>query len=331
MKSSLFPTNFQTAHDLCFFIHDLLVNLFNSAEEQDIFNYEFELKEELLKYNFKNDDDIFEFLTKNQLFDHRSKILKIFVLRSLLSDSLHCIYETLSASIKGKLNVSFMLIRKPIQESLYLFESMIINELEFAEELCENPLNLRPSITMKNKGVFGHIERINTVIEKLNIGELFSANYIANLRYNKKCEDSFDIICNHAMHLFTEHNAIKTEKLNINFIFSDYDSKLSQWNYLYSRLPYLLLYLYYLIEHLMEEICPTEKTYIEEMEIRIFSHMYLWINDMKEEYYTEEILKLLVFSTNKLKIFITNSLNKEFNLITVKNIAQSGINYKDFR
>ena len=44
-----------------------------------------------------------------------------------------------------------MLIRKPIQESLYLLESMIIDETAFGKSMAENPLELRPSVSMKKK------------------------------------------------------------------------------------------------------------------------------------------------------------------------------------
>lgn len=329
LKNNFLPKEFVSGHELCFFIHDLLVNTLVSGENQNIFNYEFSLEEKLAN-NLGNDEDIFLFLQENELYEHRNKVLKTIILPAVLSDSLHCIYEALISSKKGKLNISYMLIRKPIQESLYLLESMIIDETTFGKNMAENPLELRPSVVMKKNGVNGHEERINIVLNKLQLSNLFSASYLANLRYNKRCEDNFDGICNHAMHLFTEHDAIKTDKLNINFIFSDYNSKLTQWAYLYSRLPYLLLYLYYVIEYLIEEICPTEKSYIEEMELRIFAHFILLFENLDETYYSDELLKIIEFATNKLNDFCIKDLEKTFNKEIIENIANNGIlNCKD--
>ncbi|RXI33945.1 hypothetical protein [Arcobacter defluvii] len=329
MKNNFLPEKFISAHDLCFFIHDLLVNTLVSGENQDIFDYEFSLDEKITN-NLENDEDILLFLHENKFYKHRDKVLKTIILPALLSDTLHCIYEALNSSKKAKLNITYMLIRKPIQESLYLLESMLISETEFGKSIANNPLELRPSITMKKTGIKGHEERINIVLDKLELTSLFSFSYLANLRYNKRCEDNFDGICNHAMHLFTEHDAIKTDKFNINFIFSDDNSKLTQWAYLYSRLPYILLYIYYIVEYLMEEICPTEKWYIEEMELRIFAHFILWFEDLDEVYYSDELLKIIEFSRNKLNTFCINNLKKPFDKLIIENIANNGISdYKD--
>lgn len=325
IKNNFLPKEFISGHELCFFIHDLLVNTLVSGENQDIFNYEFSLEEKIAN-NLGKDEDILLFLQENKLYEHRNKILKTIILPAILSDTLHCIYEALISSKKGKLNISYMLIRKPIQENLYLLESMIIDETAFGKSMAENPLELRPSVAMKKNGITGHEERINIVLDRLQLSNLFSFSYLANLRYNKRCEDNFDGICNHAMHLFTEHDAIKTDNLNINFIFSDYNSKLTQWAYLYSRLPYLLLYLYYVVEHLMEEICQTEKWYIEEMELRIFAHILLANKNIDKKYFTDELINIVNFSETKIKDFCKKQ-NKYFNEMIIKDIAEKGIKY----
>lgn len=42
------------------------------------------------------------------------------------------------------------------------------------------------------------------------------------------------------MHLFADHKALRTEALNVDFILSNSEILLSQWSFLYSRLPYLM-------------------------------------------------------------------------------------------
>jgi hypothetical protein len=61
----------------------------------------------------------------------RANILKAVVLPAVLSDLLHFIYEALQCSRKGKLNVTYALIRRPIQESLYLLESIVLDAAGF--------------------------------------------------------------------------------------------------------------------------------------------------------------------------------------------------------
>jgi hypothetical protein len=48
---------------------------------------------------------------------------------------LHCFYKALETSGKGKLAVSLMLIRKPLQESLFVLESIVADRTNFAYKL----------------------------------------------------------------------------------------------------------------------------------------------------------------------------------------------------
>jgi hypothetical protein len=91
-----------------------------------------------------------------------------------------CVYEALQASRKGTLNVTFILLRKPLQETLFLLESIIIGELDFASKLANNPLLLRPKTA---GGLDGHKARISCVLTTIGQNGRFDANYIAQLRY----------------------------------------------------------------------------------------------------------------------------------------------------
>jgi hypothetical protein len=107
---------------------------------------------------------------------------------------------------------------------------------------------------------------------------------LAQLRYDKSAEDGFDGICNKAIHLFTSHRAIATEKMNINFIFSDWGSKETQWAYIYSRLPHVLTYAYQLVEYICAGISPTAPEYLDEIQRRIAAHTILWGHSLEESY-----------------------------------------------
>lgn len=286
-SKSMMPSKYKTAHDLCFLIHDIMLQALKSGESAEIFMTSLNISQEDKKL-LELSDDIFHWLYLNNRDDDKTKIIRATILSAVLSDALHCIYEALKCSEKGKLNITYMLIRKPIQESLYLIESLFIDESEFSKSLSENPLILRP----KNAGgVDNHIARIYNVIKELGGDPRFNGEYIARLRYDKNNEDNFDGICNLAMHLFTEHKAIRTEKLNVNFIFSDWDSKLSQWSYLYSRLPYLLYYFYFIVEGIFSRIAPTPSSYLLDMQRRIISSMCLWWEDVDEDYQSDELIK----------------------------------------
>jgi hypothetical protein len=107
---------------------------------------------------------------------------------------------------------------------------------------------------------------------------VLTLDILLNFVTTKKHRTSFDGVCNKAMRLFTSHEAIRTEPLNINFVFSgmDMDAKMTQWSYFYSRLPYLLAYIHRIVEHLYATIAPTDPIYLHDMDRRISALVLLW-------------------------------------------------------
>ncbi|MCD4504176.1 hypothetical protein LQR30_08670 [Chromobacterium piscinae] len=265
------PPEFFVAHDLCFAIHDILTQLLVSGEQSGVFEASIQFADNCDAASFSEAEDIFDWLETTGRREDRAYVLKALVLPAVLSDMLHCLYEALECSRKGKLNVTYALVRKPLQESLFVLESILLDEVDFADKLATNPLMLRPHTA---GGVDGHSRRIQRVLEVIGGSEFFDANYLAQLRY-EKVEDGFDGICNKAIHLFTEHKAIRTELLNINFIFSGYDAKVSQWRYLYSRLPYVLVYAWRVIEYLSASLCLTHPDYELDMSRRVAAFVTL--------------------------------------------------------
>jgi hypothetical protein len=238
------PESYWTAHQLCFIVHDVMTQLLVSGEKASAFSMTFKFRDEEDRAAFEKAEDIFVWLEQSRRVDEQAAFLVTTVFPAVLSDMLHCFYEALEVSRKAKLTISFMLVRKPLQESLYLLESVIADRSDFAEKLALDPVRLW---SQTGGGVEVHAKRIQKVLDTLGESDRFNAEYLAQLRYDKNARDGFDGICNKAMHLFTSHDAIRTEPLNINFIFSGIDAKLTQWSYFYSRLPYLLVYLHRIV------------------------------------------------------------------------------------
>lgn len=108
--------------------------------------------------------------------DDRTRILKALVLPAVLFDMLHYLYEAPECSLKVKLNVTYALIRKPLQESLFVLESIVLDEAGFAETLARNPLMLRSRTV---GGVDGHACHIQKVLEITGTTNQFDAEYLA--------------------------------------------------------------------------------------------------------------------------------------------------------
>jgi quinol monooxygenase YgiN len=275
------PDELLPAHHLCLLNHDILVELLRSGEKNGAFIEEIEFRDRRDRDELDRADDVFEWLERTGRSNERARVLRRTVFPALLSDFLHFIFEALETSRKAKLNVSYALIRKPLQENLFLLETISTDPDAFTRSLLEDPLALR---AQKAGGVEAHARRISNALNVLGEQDRFDAAYLAQLRYDRKVEDGFDGSCNKAIHLFTEHPAIRTESLNINFIFSDWEAKLTQWYYLYSRLPYLLFYARLLVEHVCSSFVQTDPSYLANMERRVAAGTLLWARNIDADY-----------------------------------------------
>jgi hypothetical protein len=258
-----------------------LVELLRSGEKNGVFMEEIELRDQKDRDELEHAGDVFDWLESTGRSDERVRVLRRSVFPALLSDFLHFVFEALETSRKAKLNVSYALIRKPLQENLFLLEVISTDPEAFAQLLVENPLALR---AQKAGGIEAHTRRIAKALDVLGEQDRFDAAYLAQLRYDRNVEDGFDGSCNKAIHLFTEHPAIRTEPLNVNFIFSDWESKLTQWYYLYSRLPYLLFYARLLVEHVCSQLVQTDPAYLADMERRVAAGTLLWARNIDTDY-----------------------------------------------
>lgn len=305
------------SNQLCFFIHDVMVEFIKGGEENKIFISEFKLSEQEKESLNNFEGHILDWLKSNNKTKEYEITIKKRVIPALLSDMLHCIYETLKAMELGKVTIAYMLLRKPIQENLYLFEEMILREDSFIKVFEENPLLLRP----KNAGdIEGHKNRIKIILETLKLDSILDSSYLATLRYDKKSEDSFDGVCNQAMHLFTQHQAIKTENLNINFIFADKESKKTLYDFMYSRLPYLMYYIYLVFEQIVGSISATTQDYLADIHHRISAMFLLSYAQIDDHYKTQQFYDLCILFEK----YLIKSFKCELSLNTLESIAFTG-------
>lgn len=270
-EGGFLPKQFDVAHDICFVIHDAMCAILADGEAGDFFKHRLAFRDEAMSASFDASDDTIEWLLKNGLNEDVAKILKCVTFPAVLSDMLHCLYEALECSRKAKLNVTYMLLRKPLQEGLYVLEEIVISLDDFANKLRTKPLALRAE---RAGGIDAHAARIAAVLEVLRSEVRFSPRRLAELRYDKAL--GFDGMCNQAMHLFTEHQAIRTELMNINFVFSGPAEKQEQWSYLYAHLPYLLDYMRLVVDNIAHGMALLDPRYQEDLQRKVSALMCLW-------------------------------------------------------
>ena len=130
-KGTKLPKKFHLSHELSFLLHDIMTNLYVTAKQTNMFSVNIDIYEDEYKEFLENSEDIGTWIINTKEKDKSAKVLKIIVFPAVLSDMLHCFYEALETSRKGKLTISYMLARKPLQESLYLLEEIVLSELNF--------------------------------------------------------------------------------------------------------------------------------------------------------------------------------------------------------
>lgn len=270
-EGGFLPKEFDVAHDLCFVIHDAMGAILQDGEAGGFFQHRIRFPSEEACGSFGLSDNPVEWLQANGLAEDAAKVLKCVTLPAVLSDMLLCLYEALECSRKAKLNVTYMLLRKPLQESLYLFEEVVVGLNDFAHKLSTQPLTLRAE---RAGGIDAHARRIAKVLKVIGGEGVYDPRRLAELRYDKVL--GFDGPCNQAMHLFTEHHAIRTELMNINFVFSGLEQKQSQWEFLYLNLPFVLDYMRNVVEHLAHGMSLLDPRYQEELTRQLAALMCLW-------------------------------------------------------
>jgi hypothetical protein len=105
------PSDFFDAHELCFAVHDVMTQLLVSGMRASAFHVTFALNDPAARAALENSDDILDWVSRYRTQEERSAVLVTTVFPAVLSDMLHCFYEALETSRKGKLTIAYMLLR----------------------------------------------------------------------------------------------------------------------------------------------------------------------------------------------------------------------------
>jgi len=248
MHNVYLPSQYQFSHDYCFFLHDQLLETLKSGEESDIFSHFINIKdcpdfpeeplsgEELVGWIENSDKkaDLYVFYYKQ-------------IVSALLSDMLHFVYEALRCSEKGKLTVTYALLRKPLKENLFYLEWLLADPVEMLRRFdSEDSARALDKIEPEKKR-----DIIRRAMSNTGSGEWTNHEFIYDLRFDKKCLFGYEKAFQQANHLVTTYRHYPTEKTNFNFVFSNEDSVGSQWEGLYAFLPLLLFHAVEIIEGLV--------------------------------------------------------------------------------
>lgn len=245
------PEEYHLSHELCYFIHDQLVETLRSGEEARIFDVQikFDTPQQASEATELVGKEFVEWLKTN---DRHFEVLYLFYKQltvALLSDFLHFVYEGLRCSSKAKLAVSYSLLRKPFKENLFYFEWLLADPADFLQKFDNG--NVREIVLSRDLSPERRKEIISGALAKTAMAEWDLADLLYELRYDRNAEYGFERLWQKATHLVTTRNGVATEPTNLNFIFSGDKERILQWDHMYAALPFLLYYALQVTEALL--------------------------------------------------------------------------------
>jgi len=241
------------AHDYCLFLHDVLIDTLVEVEKSGLHNIEIEFSDEDEVLLEELNDELSSGMDILEILEEGGKVVEIFdllfrqVCMGILSDMGHFIYEALECSKKGKLTVTFALLRKPLTENLLYLEYLLYDPGGFIYEFWKGDIQ---HFGLGQKQKINPKEVILGLYDKYNFLKFEEPEDIWRMRYEKGSSYSFQTFFQRATHLVTQSKHYRTEPTNFNFIFSNSIDKESQWEGLYSYLPMLLMHTVQVVETL---------------------------------------------------------------------------------
>lgn len=243
------PKNLHETHNTCAIVYDLISEFIINDNYEFLKNTNFKFEEHHIKIDELKNNSItgLEWLKENNLTDQIEIVLTKKILIGVLGDLLNFVFESLHCAKRGKMTVAYSLIRKPISDSLLILEELLTDRKNFIKNFhFDGDIN-KYDPSRRNLDKFKIIE---SAINKLGFKALFDANYIHELRYDKKSPIGLNSMSNQAIHIVTKDKNYQTEKGELNFVFSSKENQEYYYNHYYTLVTYLLIYSSSIIDEL---------------------------------------------------------------------------------
>ena len=190
-------------------------------------------------------EHVLDYLKRIGKDDKHDEIITNNILNGVIADICQFLQIALFASLQQRLTVTFALIRKP-----FVYNLLVILRLYFTDDFL-NKFNNEEKFDTTGLSQ-EEIQELLDISENILFTEVIKASDIYDIVFNPSNPDSIINISNKALHPSTTRNKNNlTDLQNINFVFSTLDSLETQWNFLYSKLPLLFLYLNEVLEFII--------------------------------------------------------------------------------
>lgn len=239
-------------HNYLTYCNDVLVSMLIYVDEHQLSSatFQFDSAEKAREFEkvdqtYGDDDESWQdWLIENGCKDALYEAYYKRVLFSLVGDFCNYMLESINCAAKMKIAVSYALLRKPLKDTLGYIEWLYVNKNEVLDLL----VNGKPEdLEIKKEKA-----KANTDVIK----DKFGTHGYFEFRYEKNSDISLERIWNQASHLITTHKYAKTERGNLNFIFSNEEDLRKFSGYYYLLIPHIMSYAINLIMSMFEEFAP---------------------------------------------------------------------------
>lgn len=244
------PKEFELGQDLSWFLHNTLVSFVKVGQPKGLFDSEFTFsEEERTEIEALSGRELYDWLIARGEYDFAAKNICL----ALISDFCHYIYTGLDCSQLGKQSVAFTVFRKPFKENLLYLEWLLTEPQEMLHAFHWGDVDERDAPRL---GEQKRREIIAAAVAKTSTSSMFDAEFIYELRYDKKAAWGLERQWNPAVHLTTGNKNYATALGDLNFVFIESDAMHYRWQILDSAVPYLLYYTVEMVESLLSTFAP---------------------------------------------------------------------------
>lgn len=247
------PRHYWPHHEYCFYLHDQVAALLVEYEAAGAHQWISDtIARVAAEKGVDGDLDVLDLLKKAGMKETGKHVLLGHLVIALTSDMLHFLYEGLCCLEKRKFAVAFSLLRKPFKENMLFLAWLLGDPEDFLQRFeKDNYTTLNGLRSPRRQELF------KLAAEKLATKEAFDGDLIERMVFSKEFEGGLEPLWQKATHLITSQGSnLRTEDLNINFIFNDPASD-HFYDVTYKALPYLMLFLVQLALRTFSEIART--------------------------------------------------------------------------
>jgi hypothetical protein len=257
-KLGTIPTRNVREHEFCFYLHDMMGELLVEVECLNIRSASFDLPPPGAEAASRGTEELFDYLLRSKDRPKVARLMLNHVLVALTSDYLHFVYEALIALSKRKFVVGLSLLRKPFKENLLHITWMLGDAADYFTKFEQAPaifMESRKTDSALRAGIMAK------ALDHCILSNTFDAALIERIIYDKDDPRSLAILFDKATHLVTSARALRTEPMNLNFVFKDpRDNDI--YENCYSAIAMVLMYSFAILSSEIGKIAPLDAAYV---------------------------------------------------------------------